>query len=278
MAPRKISIVTPSFNQAPFIEENILSVVNQKYPNLEHIIIDGNSTDGTVGILKRYSHLRWISEPDNGQTHALNKGFRMTTGEIVGWVNSDDTYCPDILNSVAERFNDPAVMVVCGDGYEIDDKGQIIKPVSSLRATPEDLIRYWKWHYEFIQPSFFFRRKVFDEVGYLDESLYYAMDVEFFIRLGKRYKFDYLKKPLANLRYYSTTKTGRNSGKILPGYIREMHTVSTRFWGEKTSWKYYSYLFSFLFAIGWSFVKNILFLPGSKSKDRIKKMYINIKH
>ena len=103
----KISIVTPSFNQAQFLEETILSVINQNYPNLEYIIIDGGSTDGSVDIIKKYEkHLTyWVSEPDNGHGHALNKGFSTTTGEIMAWINSDDKYYPSTFATVAEIFN-----------------------------------------------------------------------------------------------------------------------------------------------------------------------------
>jgi glycosyltransferase involved in cell wall biosynthesis len=268
MESLKISVITPSFNQVAFIEENIRSVLAQEYANIEHIVVDGGSTDGTVEILKRYHHLRWVSEPDRGQTHALNKGFKMATGDVFGWVNSDDSYCPDILRGVAERFQNPATMVVCGDGYEIDERGAVTHPMSSGRVSPERLIQYWKWDYEFIQPAFFFRRTVFDEVGYLDESLYYAMDMEFFIRLGMRYTFDHVRRPLANLRFYSTTKSGRNADKIIPDYIWEFQKVSMRYWGGPASLSFYRNLFSFCGALVWSLLKNILFLPGSKSRGK----------
>ena len=270
---RKISIVTPSFNQASFIEENILSVLNQNYSSFEHIIIDGGSTDGTLDILKKYSHLRWVSEPDKGQSHALNKGFHMATGEIIGWLNSDDTYCTNIFDSVEEVFQDKNVSVVCGDGYEINEQGKTVRTLSSRKSRPEDLIKYWKWRYEFVQPAFFFRRSVLDEVGYLDESLYYTMDYDLLIRLGKRCEFYYLQKPLANYRLYSGSKTGRSFFKFIPNYIWEMHKVSRRYWGKKNSLQYYTHLFSFLGAICLSALKNLLFLPGSKSRTRITKFF-----
>lgn len=267
----KISIVTPSFNQGQFIEANIRSVLDQGYPDVEHLVIDGGSTDDTLEVLKRFPHLKWISEPDRGQTHALNKGFRMATGEIIGWLNSDDTYCPNIFHLVAEQFARPDVAVVCGDGFEIDAQGVRTKPWTSRSASPEILIRYWKWKYEFLQPSFFFRRTVFEHVGYLDEDLYYVMDYEFFIRLGLRHTFQYVPVPLANLRFYPETKSGRNVNKVLPGYIVEMHKVSRRFWGKPTELRYYSYLGSFLGALMVSFLKNILFVPGSKSRIALTK-------
>ncbi|HEY6191517.1 MAG TPA: glycosyltransferase family 2 protein [Bacteroidota bacterium] len=262
----KISVVTPSFNQAGFLEQNIQSVLDQHYPDVEHIIIDGGSTDGTLDILKKHSHLCWVSEPDRGQTHALNKGFERATGDIIGWLNSDDTYFPDIFRMVASQFEDPKVMVLCGDGFEIDENGKQTHPMLSRATDPEVLIKYWKWRYEYLQPAFFFRRTVFDEVGFLEESLYYVMDYDFFIRLGLRYPMTYLPKPLANLRLHSTSKTGTNIRKIIPGYILEMHKVSRRYWGRPTEFRYYGYLISFLGAVVLSILKNILFLKGSKSR------------
>lgn len=267
MEPIKFSIVTPSFNQASYIEQTIRSVLDQQYPSVEHIVVDGGSTDGTLAILRRYPHIRWISEPDRGQSHAINKGFAMATGEIVGWLNSYDTYIPDSLAIASRGFEDPMVMVVCGDGFEIDEAGTILKPLFSSNATPEALIMFWKWKYQFVQPTFFFRRAVLTEVGDLDEELYYAMDVDFIIRLGQRYPFLYLREPIANLRLHQSSKTGRNISKFLPGYIREMQKVSHRFWGSPMSLQYARYAGSFIFAIALSVVKNVFFLPGSKSRN-----------
>ncbi|MBA4313197.1 MAG: glycosyltransferase [Chlorobiaceae bacterium] len=266
-----ISIVTPSFNQGKFIEANIQSVLRQNIPNVEHIIIDGGSTDQTIEILKRYTHLKWISEKDSGQTEALNKGFRMATGNIIGWLNSDDTYCPSVFQLVAEYFKNPEVNVLCGDGFEIDEVGKITHPLSSANSNPETLIRYWKWKYEFVQPAFFFRRNVFEEIGYLDEKLYYAMDYDFFIRLGLRYPFKYISEPLANLRMYPESKSGRNANKLIPGYIREMQKVSMRYWGNVRCLKYYSYLGSFVGALFFSVLKNVFFTRTSKSRASVKK-------
>lgn len=267
-----LSIVTPSFNQARFITENIESVLSQRYPRLEHIVVDGGSTDGTQEILGRYPHLKWTSERDRGQTNALNKGFKKATGEIVGWLNSDDTYCDDVFRRVVERFEDPSVMVVYGDGFEIDEGGKVLRPLISRGVSAEGLIRFWKWEYEFVQPAFFFRRGVFDEVGFLDESLYYAMDVDFFIRLAKRFRMEHLAYPVANLRYYSTSKTGAANTGLIPGYIWEMFAVSRRHWGSPWGLKFCGYLGSFVGALGLSVLKNLVFARGSKSREYVKRM------
>lgn len=267
MSVPKISIVSPSYNQAEFIERNILSVLDQHYPDVQHLVIDGGSNDGTVEVLKKYSHLEWVSERDRGQTHALNKGFRKATGEIVGWLNSDDTYAPNVFGKVAELFADPDVHVVCGDGFEIDEHDRNLRPMNSTRCAPEDLIRYWKWRYEFLQPAFFFRRSVFEKVGYLDEDLFYVMDYEFFIRLGLAYPFRHLPMHVANLRFYPQTKTGKNASKFVPGYVWEFHKVSKRFWGSPVTPKYWSYFISWIGAIIFSLVKNLFFVRGSKSRQ-----------
>ena len=122
-----ISIVTPSLNQGAYIEENIKSVLEQKYPHFEHIIIDGSSTDGTIDILMKYGHVKWVSEKDNGQSEAINKGFKMAKGEIIGWLNSDDCYEPNTLFTVIQELNSAEhKYVVFGDCYAIDEKGNRI--------------------------------------------------------------------------------------------------------------------------------------------------------
>ena len=269
MSLPKFSIVTTSLNQAGFIDANIGSVVAQQYPDVEHIVVDGGSTDGTLEILKRYPHLRWISEPDRGQSQAFNKGLAMATGEVVGWLNSDDTYEPGVFGLVAEQFRDPDIHVVYGDGHEIDGSGAVTKGYRSRDVSFEGLVKYWRWRYEFVQPAFFFRRSVFADVGMLDEDLHYAMDYDLFVRLAKKYQFLYIPKPLANLRLHAASKTGKNYRKFIPAYIWEMHRVSFRNWGPPTGGRFYGYAFSFLGAILLTVVKNLLFLPGSKSRQRV---------
>ena len=271
MPPINFSIITPSFNQARFIEQNIKSVLDQNRTDFEHIIVDGGSTDGTLQNLEKYPHLKWTSEPDRGQSHALNKGFIKAQGEIIGWLNSDDYYCPGIFTSVAEKFRDKKVIALCGDGYEVDEQGSVLRPLSSAHMEPEELIRYWKWRYEFVQPALFFRRSVFDSIGYLDESLNYAMDYDFFIRLGRHTRIHYIPQPLANLRMYPESKTGKNAAKVIPAYIREMQKVSKKYWGSPLQSKYYGYALSLTAAVMFSVLKNLSFSPTSKSRDAIKR-------
>jgi glycosyltransferase involved in cell wall biosynthesis len=182
----KISVVTPSFNQAVFIEETLRSVSSQQCPVMEHIVIDGASTDKTVDILKRYSstpgweHLRWISEPDHGQSDALNKGFRMATGDIIGWLNSDDRYEPHCFSRVSKALEmNQLVDFVYGDYLIIDETGKTLISKKEIDFDWEIMLCGLNY---IAQPNVFFRRRVFNELGYLDDSLHYVMDYEFWLR------------------------------------------------------------------------------------------------
>ncbi|NVO00781.1 MAG: glycosyltransferase, partial [Geobacteraceae bacterium] len=153
-APPKITIVTPSYNQGRFLEKTILSVLDQGYPNLEYIVIDGGSTDESVEIIKKYADrlTYWVSEPDRGQSHAINKGFERATGEIFGWLNSDDWYHPGALQAVAEAFAaNPDVGAVVGAGEMVDEEG---KQLIYKSTTKVDLDFLYHWLDDFFwQPS-----------------------------------------------------------------------------------------------------------------------------
>jgi glycosyltransferase involved in cell wall biosynthesis len=209
----KICIVTPSFNQAAFIAEALESVKAQRYPATEHIVIDGGSTDGTVDILRRYSsepgwdHLRWVSERDRGQSDALNKGFRMATGDMVGWLNSDDRYRPNCFRSVVEGFEiNPSTDVLYGDYTWIDEQGQI----TQIRREIAFSYFILKYHHTLYIPSTatFYRSKIFDDGNFIDENLHFSMDYEFFLRLARTgYHFKHITKLLADFRWHSRSKT-----------------------------------------------------------------------
>lgn len=202
-----VSIITPSYNQGRFIEETILSVLTQDYPNIEYIVIDGGSTDNTLDILKKYEgQLAWISEPDRGQSQAINKGFRMAKGEILAWLNSDDTYLPGAIGKVVQHFQaNPAVMMVYGEGYLIDEHSRV-----KQRFPYTEAFDLWKLVYlwdNILQQTAFFRGQVFDHIDLLDENLHYGMDWDLWIRIGKKFRVDYIPEYLGNLREYSEAKT-----------------------------------------------------------------------
>ena len=203
-----VSIVTPSYNQGHFIERTILSVRNQDYPKIEHIVMDGGSTDNTLSILKKYEDsITWRSETDKGQSDGINKGFLNSNGEILAWLNSDDTYCPGAVRKVAEfLLENPDVGMVYGDCFIVDEMDTVIgRWVDSMDF---DLDLLTNKVLNFIpQPTAFFRRKVLDTVGLLDADLEMAMDYDFWIRVGKKFKVKRIPEVLASFRLSSNSKS-----------------------------------------------------------------------
>jgi glycosyltransferase involved in cell wall biosynthesis len=216
----KISIVTPTFNQAAFIEEALLSVKEQHYPNLEHIVIDGASTDDTVDILRRYSaqpgweYLSWISEPDRGQSDALNKGFQRVTGDVVGWLNSDDRYRPHCFEEVVDAFKKNIRSdVVFGDYTMIDEAGRFLRIRREIEFS-RFLLSYL--HILYIPTtSSFFRRRIFEEGNFFDISLDNTMDYEYYLRLAQKgYRFQHVPKLWADLRLHARSKSIAEKGRV----------------------------------------------------------------
>lgn len=228
----RISIVTPSFNQGPFIEECLVSVKRQNYQAIEHIVVDGASTDGTVETLRRYAltpgweHLRWVSEPDRGQSDALNKGFRMATGDIIGWLNSDDRYRPGCIAAVLDAFEkQPEVDVLYGDYTWIDETGRVWQIRREIEFSKFILF----YHRVLYIPttSTFFRRRIIDDENFIDLRFRYAMDYDFFLRLARRgYRFQHLSRVLADFRWHGGSKSGSQSAKQLEEHnrIAEMYS------------------------------------------------------
>lgn len=213
-----LSIVTPSFNQAAYLETTIRSVLDQGYPALEYQVMDGGSTDGSVEILRRYGdRLRFVSERDGGQSAALNEGLRRTSGEIIGWINSDDFYAPGALRAVGRHFADhPEVEWLFGRCLIVDGRGQVCR---GLVTRYKD---FWlrRYSYErlllenFIsQPAVFFRRRLLDRVGLLDPALHYAMDYDLWLRMAAASPPAFLDQVLASFRI-----DGRN--KMSTGFER----------------------------------------------------------
>jgi glycosyltransferase involved in cell wall biosynthesis len=202
-----VSIVTPSYNQGRFIRATIESVLTQGYPNIEYFVVDGGSTDETLSILQEYGdRLRWFSEPDKGQTDAINRGIRMASGEIIAYVNSDDVYLPGAIATVVEEFGrHPGVDFIYGDFHAIDEDGAILSRVKTIPFDPNILL----YDANFIsQPASFYRRRLFDLIGLFDDSLQYLMDYEFFLRAARRkVGFRLVRQYLSAIRYHGECKT-----------------------------------------------------------------------
>lgn len=208
-----VTIVTPSYCQGRFIRDTIESVLNQDYPHIEHLIIDGGSTDETAEIVAEYAgRVTWISEPDRGQSDAINKGFRMAKGEIVCWLNSDDLLLPRALSTAVAAFQrGPDLGVVYGDGYLIDADGHLLGEFPKVgRHNLWKLVYYSDY---ILQPAAFLRRGALHEVGLLDERLHWGMDWDLFIRIGKRFGMGYVPERLASQRQYDETKTASGGFK-----------------------------------------------------------------
>lgn len=223
--PPRLSIITPSYNQAQFIERTIKSVLDQNYPDLEYIVMDGGSTDGTVEILKKYSdRIIWKSEKDNGQTEAINKGLKIATGDIVAYINSDDTYEPGAFAKVVEFFqNNSNTKWVYGKCKIINENDQEIrKPITFYKNLLLKNYSYTKLLSEnFIsQPATFWKREIHSETGFFDESEHYCMDYEFWLRIGQKYPAGVIDDYLANFRYYKQSKSGSVNKKQFQDELR----------------------------------------------------------
>jgi len=242
----KISIVTPSYNQAEYIEETILSVWNQDYRNFEHIVMDGGSSDGTVEILKKYPHLQWVSESDEGQAHAINKGILRSSGDIIAYLNSDDVYRPGAFAAVAKFFEDnPDVSVIVGRCDYINEGSEKIGELQPVFQGFGSLLRYWGWgNWHCIpQQSVFWRRSVVENVGLFDVRYHYVMDLEMWFRIALKYDFHVIDDKLAGFRLIEGTKTVSNTHKMYEEefsafcrylkYLPKNDVVKTRLEGKR---------------------------------------------
>ena len=237
----RISIVTPSFNQAGFLEETIRSVLLQGYPNLEYIVIDGGSTDRSPEILERYGeHLTyWVSEPDRGQTHAINKGFARATGEILAYLNSDDHYQPGALLALAEAFHKaPDADVIYGRlRYMAEDGTPQEVHAGRLESFADiaDVWYVWWCGRQFVQPEVFWRRRIAEACGLFREDLYYVMDYEYWLRMAaKGGRFVHFPRELASFRRTENQKSqaaenvAREHLTVLKDYLWDAQMPLTR--------------------------------------------------
>jgi glycosyltransferase involved in cell wall biosynthesis len=202
-----VSIITPSYNQGNFIQRTIESVLNQNYPNIEYWVIDGGSKDNTISILKEYENdprFHWLSEPDQGQGDAVNKGWQLCKGDILGWLNSDDTYLEGAIKTQVEALiSHQEIGLVYGDALFIDDNDKII---GNYHTRPFNRKRFL--HVSSIaQPTAFFQRNLLEKAGLLNINLHYALDYEFFLRLMWNTTFLYTGKQVATYRLHQNSKT-----------------------------------------------------------------------
>jgi len=207
----KISVITPSYNQVDFIGQTIESVLSQDYPDLEYIIMDGGSTDGTPDILRRYDgKIIWESEEDKGQSDAINKGLRLASGDIVTYLNSDDLCEAGALKKVGESFRDnPQTMWLCGKCRIIDqDNREFYRPITRFKNFWLKRYGYWRLlAINFIsQPAVYWRREIMSDIGYLNCNLDYALDYEYWVRIGKKFEPAIVDEYLASFRIHPATK------------------------------------------------------------------------
>ncbi len=228
----KFSVITPSLNQGEFIRSNIESVLAQNYSDFEHIIIDGGSTDSTLSVLKQYPHLRWVSEPDRGQSNALNKAVSQAAGDIVVWLNSDDWYAPGVFEKIAQALKDhPVVMGACG---RADRSGRVYETVENIERSHFDLLKYWVFNAVPDQPGVFFRRDVLDSVSrpdglWFNEDLNFAMDLDLWLRISEQHAFSKrIPETVAFCRIYEEAKTG----KEMAGAYGEMSSLFKIYGGK----------------------------------------------
>lgn len=215
-----VSVVTPSFNQAAFLDETIQSVLNQDYPNLEYLIVDGGSSDGSRELIQGYAERLawWVSEPDQGQTDAINKGFAHAKGHYLAWLNSDDTYLPHAVSRAVSFLEaNPLIGMVYGDANLIDEQGQVI---GKFPARQTDYPRLRSGYVHIPQQAAFFRASLWEQVGPLDPTFYFAMDYDLWVRLARLAPLKYVPETWANFRLHQTGKSVIADERCWPEMVR----------------------------------------------------------
>jgi glycosyltransferase involved in cell wall biosynthesis len=200
-----VSIITPSYNQSTYLEQTILSVLEQDYPRVEYIVIDGASTDSSVDVIKKHAAelAYWVSEKDNGQADAINKGFAHATGDVVAWLNSDDYYLPGTISAAVKIFDEnPDVVLVYGNMLAVDEHGKIFNTLNYKQLTLEDLLCF-----QIIgQPAAFMRRAALDKTGGLDPSFHFLLDHHLWIRIAQQGRILHVSQSWAAARYHAQAK------------------------------------------------------------------------
>ncbi|MGK2907695.1 MAG: glycosyltransferase family 2 protein [Desulfuromonadales bacterium] len=220
-----VSLVTPSYNAAPYLRAAIDSVLSQDYPNIEYLVMDGGSTDGTLELLKGYgTQLRWVSAKDAGQSDALARGFEQLNGTILGWLNADDLLKPGAVRTAVDAFlANPAAALIYGNADFVDVNGRTLGPCTVVE--PHSLHRLVHYGDYIIQPAAFFSSKAYKAVGGLNKTLNWAMDWDLWIRLAQRYDVVYIETSLASYRWLGSNKTAGGGFERL----REVEMVARRY-------------------------------------------------
>jgi len=232
-----VSIITPSYNQGAFIQQTIESVLSQDYPYLEQIVVDGGSTDETLEILQQYTHLgerfRFVSEPDRGQSHALNKGLKMARGQIIGWLNSDDTYLPGAVRAAVDALlAHPDWAMIYGKGFHINESNEIINDYPVKPYGKKGLFQFCI----ICQPATFLRKHILESVGGVDENLHFCMDYDLWIRISKQYEIGHTSQNLANSRLHPSCKSV--SQIVERGYPEIIQTCMKHYGALSNEWLY----------------------------------------
>ncbi|MBE9241024.1 glycosyltransferase family 2 protein [Synechocystis salina] len=234
----KISVVTPSFNQSKYIEKTIQSVLLQEYQNIEYIIMDGGSSDGSVDIIKKYeSRLKyWQSQSDKGQADAISQGFKLATGDIFAWINSDDFYCQNSFQKVAKTFiKYPSLGLIYGDSFLVNEQAELTR---ALIASP---MNYKQWLYgtsSVFQGSVFFSRFAYESVCGIDSTLEYAMEYKLFFNIAKQFQTVHIPEFLACFRQQPRQKSATISHIGLSEFkniLLELENLNTESWSYRST-------------------------------------------
>ena len=207
MAMIYFSVITPSFNQARYLEECLRSVDQQGGEDWEHLVFDNCSTDGSAAICAQFPRVKWISEPDRGQAHAVNKGFAVARGEVICWLNSDDAYPPGLFQKLRKIFANPATTVIFGDAEQREDLGGPGVRVEAKFKNRLDFVKWWRSDVQLHQPAVFFRRSAREATGWLNEHLHFALDYEYWWRMSERTIFQRVPEVLAIQHRQPDSKT-----------------------------------------------------------------------
>ncbi len=220
-----VSIITPSYNQAKYLEQTILSVLNQDHPRIEYIVMDGASTDGSVDIIKKYAGrlVHWESEKDKGQADAINKGFARATGEIIAWLNSDDYYLPGTIRTVVKVFEEnPDAVLVYGNMLAVDENGKTFNTLNYKQLTLEDLLCF-----QIIgQPAVFMRRSALQKTDGLDSTFHFLLDHLLWIQIAKHGRILHIDQTWSAARYHAEAKNVAKAAEFGRVAFRILETIA----------------------------------------------------